>query len=135
MMILCFSGRMQISLNLSSFKVLNKKETGLLTVEEFMNIYEASELKWKEQKGDSGPWFNHVANAPLRRVGEALNKFVKWEVFQKLVLVVLASNAVVKVFAETHPSVVRKVEYGFLVFYIVEATLKIFGLGPKKYFK
>ena len=123
----------------SSFKVLNKSETGHLTVDEFMNVYEVSELKWKERKGDTGPWFNHVTIIPLRRCGEAVNRLVRLNVFKYIVFVVLIGNAVVKaladIFDKENPDLLKQVEYGFLAFYIMEASLKIFGLGPTKYFK
>ena len=127
-----------------SFKVLNKSETGLLSLEEFLNVYEASELKWRESKDDPGPWFNHVVNSFLRHCGEAVNKFVKWKIFKYLVFVVLISNAIFKASSDAIPirkgkerkdDILRDVELGFLGFYIFEAAVKVFGLGPKKYFR
>ena len=101
-----------------------------------MNVYEVSELQWKQQKKDSGPWFNHVSIVALRRCGEAISRFVKWDVFKYLVFVVLIGNAAVKALADSvSDKVLENVESGFLLFYIVEALLKIFGLGPRKYFK
>ena len=104
-----------------------------------MNVYEASDLKWRESKDDPGPWFNHVVNGCLRQCGEAVNKFVKWKVFKYLVFVVLIGNALFKAFIgkleSENPGISEDVELGFLGFYIFEAAIKIFGLGPKKYFR
>ena len=101
-----------------------------------MNVYEASDLNWKEHKEDSGPWFNHVVYRPMRLCGEAVNKFVKWKFFKYLVFVVLFSNAVFKAFASSMIDDDRTlVEKIFLGFYIFETVVKMFGLGPRKYFR
>ena len=113
-----------------------------------MNVYEASDLKWKEHREDSGPWFNHVRNLPVRRCGEAVNKFVKWNVFKYAVFVVLITNAIFKAAASMikdsnsdhkhKERLTTKLKLGeevFLGFYVLEAALKIFGLGPKKYIR
>jgi hypothetical protein len=62
--------------------VLNKSETGLLSMEEFMQVYEASELKWKTVKDNSGPWFCHVTSGPLRKFASEMNYFVRWRGFK-----------------------------------------------------
>ena len=112
-----------------------------------MHVYEASDLKWKEHGEDSGPWFNHVRNLPLRRCGEAVNKFVKWNVFKYSVFVVLIANFIFKAVAssildkqnkQTRNEVEERMKLGevvFLGFYIFETAMKIFGLGPKKYIR
>ena len=109
-----------------------------------MHVYEASDLKWKEHGEDSGPWFNHVRNLPLRRCGEAVNKFVKWNAFKYSVFVVLIANFIFKAVASmiqdknSDTEVKERMKLGevvFLGFYIFETAMKIFGLGPKKYIR
>jgi len=110
---------------------------GLVCLEEFMHIYEVSELKWRVIKGDKGPWFSHLppSLAPLSVFGARVNRFLRWEWSKKFVYVVLLVNAITTGFLPSGKPHADQVQSCFLAFYILEASLKIFGLGPKKYFR
>lgn len=65
------------------FRQLNQSDTGGLTQEEFLNIYDAVTLKW-HIKDPPDPWFS-AAWPPLRTLCRTARTAVTWEYFEYVV--------------------------------------------------
>lgn len=65
------------------FRQLNQSNSGALTQEEFLNIYDAVTLKW-HIKDPPDPWFS-AAWPPLRTLCRAARTAVSWEYFEYVV--------------------------------------------------
>lgn len=65
------------------FRQLNASNTGLLTQDEFLNIYDAVSLRWRH-KDPPDPWFS-AAWPPLRTLCRSARVVVSWEYFEYVV--------------------------------------------------
>lgn len=65
------------------FKQLNSSGNGALSEEEFLNVYDAVNLKW-HLKEPSDPWFS-VAWPPLKAFCRHARAFVTWKYFEHIV--------------------------------------------------
>ncbi|XP_072043835.1 two pore channel protein 1-like [Amphiura filiformis] len=125
-----------------AFKTLNTNTTGLLTLQEFHNIYDVTNLKWKSKK-DHSYWYETLPY-PLEKPFKALNWFVTWRIFDYVVYGVIALNGIVfagkTVAYRNHDEELEKdlaavywYDWVFVIFYMAEVFLKIVGLGVRKY--
>lgn len=130
-----------------TFKALNSSCSGSLSLEEFYNIYSLTDLNWKETS-KSDFWFQKLPGC-LRKMMASLNWFVNWKWFDYFVYLVICGNFIVILYEAIVASTSEKNAYVpgythgeqlswhsimFTGFYILEALLKILGLGPTKYF-
>lgn len=65
------------------FRQLNASGTGLLTQDEFLNIYDAISLRWRH-KNPPDPWFS-AAWPPLRGLCRTARDMVTWPYFEYFV--------------------------------------------------
>lgn len=65
------------------FKQLNHTNTGALTVDEFISVYDAVTLKWSP-KDPSEPWYSKTW-LPFRTVCKYSRIFVTWPYFEHIV--------------------------------------------------
>lgn len=65
------------------FWQLNASHSGNLTLDEFINVYDAVTLKWK-LKDPIDPWFS-AAWPPLRTICRAARTLVTWHYFEYIV--------------------------------------------------
>lgn len=65
------------------FRQLNISNNGLLTEEEFLNIYDVITLKWRN-KNPIDPWFS-AAWPPLRAFCRASRNIVTWKYFEHVI--------------------------------------------------
>lgn len=65
------------------FRQLNTTNNGLLTQDEFLNIYDATTLKWRN-KNPIDPWFS-AAWPPLRTFCRGSRNLVSWKYFEHFV--------------------------------------------------
>ncbi|CAG9815106.1 unnamed protein product [Phaedon cochleariae] len=123
------------------FRQLNKSNSGQLSQDEFLNIYDGTTLKWRT-KTPIDPWFS-AAWPPLRALCRSSRIFVTWSYFEHIVYLLIVSNGLAmlvrvlqdcatleegaKNFAASWDS------YLFLILFLVEALLKIIGLGWTEY--
>lgn len=123
------------------FRQLNTSNTGLMTQEEFLNIYDATTLKWRI-KDPPDPWFS-AAWPPLRAFCRASRTMVTWQYFEHIVYVLIIGNGLAMLIRVMEPS--DSLEEGaknfcaswdtylFLLLFLIEAVLRIIGLGWTEY--
>ncbi|XP_067935277.1 two pore channel protein 1-like [Watersipora subatra] len=132
------------------FKSLNTSATGCLSLEEFFNVYSLAGLNWKEAMM-SDLWF-HKLPSPFRKLMTGINWLVTLKWFEYFIYCVITGNFIVILYEAIDASIIlsKEVENGtehitspivvswhsimFTAIYILEALLKILGLGPKAYF-
>ncbi|KAK7069934.1 Two pore calcium channel protein 1 [Halocaridina rubra] len=125
-----------------AFKTLNRTETGYLNLSEFYNIYEVCEYKWKPYQSPD-PWFVDLPN-PIRGCCFLIRRLVTWRWFSFFVYAVIVANALVLIISTilismrgepiTYDMEVTWGQVGFVAFYVLEANLKMIGLGLMDYF-
>lgn len=73
------------------FKYLNTSNTGVLSLDEFCQVYDAVAITWEVQYADI-PWF-HSAWMPLQQLCQLMHNLVMWTHFEtvvcKLVLILI----------------------------------------------
>lgn len=65
------------------FKQLNRSNTGYLSLEEFVNVYDAVSIRWEAQYAQI-PWF-HSAWMPLQKFCQLMHNIISWKHFENLV--------------------------------------------------
>ncbi|GFU29882.1 two pore calcium channel protein 1 [Nephila pilipes] len=140
--------------NYLMFKTLDMKKTGYLTMNEFLNVFEASPLKWKPKRQDD-LWFMHLKGIPLK-IFTGINKLVSHQTTDLIINAVVAINGVWQIMeasevfgsqkrdtyyeecdavsCNTSEDIYGWVSIAFVTFYTVEVSLKIMGLGFFEYF-
>ncbi|XP_018562124.1 two pore calcium channel protein 1 isoform X2 [Anoplophora glabripennis] len=123
------------------FRQLNASNTGLLTQDEFLNIYDAITLKWRI-KDPPDLWFT-AAWPPLRMFCRAARTTVTWKYFEHIVYVLIIANGLAMLIRVMEPA--DSLQSGarnfcaswdtflFLSLFSAEATLRIVGLGWSEY--
>ncbi|KAJ8933779.1 hypothetical protein NQ314_013815 [Rhamnusium bicolor] len=123
------------------FRQLNTSNTGLLTQDEFLNIYDATTLRWRI-KDPPDPWFS-AAWPPLRAFCRAARTMVTWQYFEHIVYLLIVANGLamfVRVM-ESSDSLDESARnfcaswdtFLFLSLFLIEAVLRIIGLGWTEY--
>ncbi|XP_005089220.2 two pore calcium channel protein 1 [Aplysia californica] len=125
------------------FKFLNTSQTGLLSLDEFFNVYDVVQIKWK-LKSDSNLWSSSFKH-PCNRIFRGLHWFATWCYFDYCIYIVIFGNFL-WILIETiriSNEAVSVANYNFtaswisIVFvciYCLEAIIKILGRGPQDYF-
>ncbi|KAK4878004.1 hypothetical protein RN001_010510 [Aquatica leii] len=123
------------------FWQLNASHNGSLTLDEFVNIYDATRLRWK-LKDPVDPWFS-AAWPPLRSLCRATHTLVKWRYFEHIVYAIIVGNGLamlIRIFisTDTLEEGARNLSASwdaclFLSLFGLEAILKIIGLGWAEY--
>ncbi|KFM59031.1 Two pore calcium channel protein 1, partial [Stegodyphus mimosarum] len=125
------------------FKTLDLKKTGFLSLDEFLNVFEASPLKWKPKRQDV-LWFTRLNGIPLK-VFTGIHKLVMLQATDYVINMVIAANGIWQVLEASAifeydgtgtaaADIYGWVSVAFVTFYTVEASLKIVGLGFYEYF-
>ncbi|XP_042904176.1 two pore channel protein 1 isoform X1 [Parasteatoda tepidariorum] len=140
--------------NYLMFKTVDINKTGYLTMNEFLNVFEVSPLKWKPKRQDD-LWFVHLKGVPLMFF-KGLNKVVTHQTTDFIVNAVVALNGLWQIveaselFGSQQPkeayyeecddvrcdirqNIYGWVSIGFVTFYTVEVSIKIIGLGIAEY--
>ncbi|XP_068220529.1 two pore channel protein 1-like isoform X2 [Palaemon carinicauda] len=125
-----------------TFKALNKSETGLISLSEFYNIYDVCEYKWKPYQPPD-PWFVDLPT-PFRCCCFLIRRFVTWSWFHISVYFIIIVNGItllvttIMISASGEPISynvdVTWAQVAFVVLYVIEANLKMIGLGLAEYF-
>ncbi|KAF2897307.1 hypothetical protein ILUMI_08868 [Ignelater luminosus] len=123
------------------FWQLNASHSSNLTLDEFINFYDAVTLKWK-LKDPIDPWFS-AAWPPLRTLCRAARMLVTWRYFEYIVYVIIIGNGVamcVRILesAESLEEGAKNFSASwdtclFLSLFGLEIVLKIIGLGWSEY--
>ncbi|KRT86811.1 ion channel, partial [Oryctes borbonicus] len=123
------------------FRLMNTGGDGALTLEQFMNIYDVTNLKW-HMKDPPDPWFS-AAWPPLRWFCRAARRLVLWPYFDHVVYMLIVGNGLamlVRVIqyagsleASARNFIASWDTYLFMALFLVEAMLKIIALGWNEY--
>lgn len=123
------------------FRHLNAAENGALTEEEFFGVYDAVSLKW-QLKDPPDPWFS-AAWPPLRTLCRTARRLVTWKHFEHIVYVCIVANGMAMLLRvlQSADSLEERARhfssswdtYLFLGVFLLEALLKVIGLGWAQY--
>ncbi|XP_074630385.1 two pore channel protein 1-like isoform X1 [Acropora palmata] len=129
------------------FKTLNTSDTGSLSLEEFYNVFETSEMKWKKDTEPHNQWYVCLRSwRCLHKTVEGIHWLIERKEFEHCIHAVIVLNGIslivdVIMFSKTSQNErqIRRQEFKwyhiiFVVVYTAEAFLKIVGLGLRKYF-
>ncbi|KAJ1524179.1 hypothetical protein ONE63_010705 [Megalurothrips usitatus] len=124
------------------FHYLDRSGCGVLSQEDFFRVFDAVMLSWEPQFANI-PWF-HTAWPPLQSVLQKMHDLVHWKHFEVVVYCLIISNGVAMVirigqeynnlqeaaraFAASWDTIL------FLAIFVVEALLKVLGMGLSRYF-
>lgn len=123
------------------FRHLNVAGNGEISEEDFFGVYDAVSLKW-HLKDPPDPWFS-AAWPPLRTFCRSSRRFVTWKYFEYIVYVLIVSNGIAMLLrvvesAGSLEECARNFSaswdtYVFFGLFLLEAMLKIIGLGWSQY--
>ncbi|XP_018323604.1 two pore calcium channel protein 1-like isoform X2 [Agrilus planipennis] len=123
------------------FWQLNISRKGMLNMEEFLNVYNAENLYWS-LKNPSQPWFASTTRI-FKPVLQAIHDFVVWPYFEYIVYLSIIANGIamfVRVLEPTDSLEDLAINfctswdaYLFFSLFLIEAILKIVGLGWSQY--
>ncbi|XP_076034429.1 two pore calcium channel protein 1-like isoform X2 [Oratosquilla oratoria] len=124
------------------FKTLNRSCSGLLSLGEFYNVYQVAGFTWRP-KEPAKPWFDELP-FPVRSLFYLIRKLVTWKWFDYFVYFVILMNGITlltqtillssKGQPASHDLHVTWDQIAFVAFYVLEANLKLIGLGIQRYF-
>lgn len=129
------------------FKSLKTSETQQLSLEEFYNVFEHSEMKWKRFTDDYNQWFSCLKSWKcLYRTVKGIRWLITRKPFEYFIYFVIIANGIsfivdIIVFSHTpqNKRYIKREEIKwyhvtFVSIYTAEAFLKMVGLGLRKYF-
>ncbi|KAL1502412.1 hypothetical protein ABEB36_007557 [Hypothenemus hampei] len=123
------------------FRQMNISNTGMLTQEEFLNIYDALSLRWRH-KDPPDPWFS-AAWPPLRTLCRSARLIVSWPYFEHVVYALIIGNGLAMSIRVMESS--DNLEQGarnfcaswdawlFYSLFLIEAILRIISFGWTEY--
>ena len=119
--------------NFLMFKMINKSGTGRISLEEFYNIYDVVEFKWKPK---------HQKVVPKTIFYGGINKLVHSLAFTFTIYVIILLNGILLVVqtiyvdrADAMTNQSNLLEVIFIVIYTIEMLLKMVGLGMLDYLR
>ncbi|XP_044164237.1 two pore calcium channel protein 1-like isoform X2 [Acropora millepora] len=129
------------------FKTLNTSHTGFLSLEEFYNVFETSEMKWKKVTEHYNQWYICLKSWKyLYKTVKGIRWLITRKQFEFFIYAVIVLNGIsfivdMILFSNT-PQSKRYIQiqelkwyhYIFILVYTAEAFLKIVGFGLRKYF-
>ncbi|TRY69993.1 hypothetical protein TCAL_02815 [Tigriopus californicus] len=124
------------------FRLLNKSNSGHLHIDEFYDIYNATQYSWSLAQQDED-WFS-TCHPNIADLCTIIKNAVKSTWFEYTVCLIVLSNGIILVvqtaFMDSPTSNAEDriyapwVSYFFVALYTIEAILKLIGLGFKNYF-
>jgi len=124
------------------FRLLNPSASGFIDVEEFYNIYDALNMKWKVRDRNHY-WFTNIRSQWVSAAARQVNRLVTWNVFEYFICLIIFLSGILILIrtAALSKNLSNPLELGatwesfaFVAFYSLEASLKMFGLGMDRYF-
>ncbi|XP_074641111.1 two pore calcium channel protein 1-like isoform X2 [Tubulanus polymorphus] len=126
------------------FKTLNRSKTGLLTFEEFCEIYDITRLNWKKCPVAGPSIWSANFRRPLDKFFRGVHWFVSLKAFDFVISGVILANFIFLLAETVEISLDKSVtedqfyltwyNVTFVSVYLVELILKLLGLGPHEYF-
>ncbi|XP_066153922.1 two pore channel protein 1-like isoform X1 [Euwallacea fornicatus] len=123
------------------YRQLNTSSTGLLTQEEFLNIYDAISLRWRH-KDPPDPWFS-AAWPPLRSLCRSARYIVTWPYFEYIVYTLIIGNGLAMFIRVIESPIDLKLgaryfcaswdAWLFYSLFLIEALIRIISFGWAEY--
>ncbi|XP_076181278.1 two pore segment channel 1 isoform X1 [Ptiloglossa arizonensis] len=122
------------------FRHLNASGTGVLSAEEFLNIYDTIELQWEPQYS-TVPWY-HSAPQPLQILCTGAHTAIRWTYFETLMYITIIANGIAMIIRILQPSnslysaCLFAASWDTFLFggiFVSEALIKVLGLGTRWY--
>ena len=120
--------------NLLTFKMLNKSKTGLLSRDEFYDIYKTLEFSWRLMKRQENPMDGSCCK-PCSSIRKTITNWVRSLYFDYVINGIILLNIINIVLETTFKddvdvsAALNYVECVFVLIYLLEMIIKIFGLG------
>ncbi|KAJ7382109.1 Two pore calcium channel protein 1 [Desmophyllum pertusum] len=129
------------------FKSLDTSQRRQLSLDEFYQVFENSEMKWKQVTEHYNQWFSCLKSCNcLYRAVKGIRWLITQKAFEYFIYAVIIANGIsfivdIVVFSNTPQNErankrqeLRWYHIVFISMYAAEAALKIIGLGLRKYF-
>ncbi|XP_053597869.1 two pore calcium channel protein 1 isoform X2 [Microplitis demolitor] len=123
------------------FRHMNASNSGALSCEEFLMVYDVTTLEWEPQYSGI-PWY-HTAWKPLQMLCYGAHIAIRWPYFETFVYTTIILNGVAMVFRLLESSTDQVVSahkfaadwdtLAFGGFFVTEALTKVLGLGIRQY--
>ena len=123
--------------NLLTFKMLNKSQTGVLSLEEFFEVYKILEFKWKLKKEEDLNEDHKSCNYFRKVISDVVTSSF-FEFFINLIIVINISLTIMEMsllplyeseITNNYEKVSNYIEWIFVGIYFLEMVFKILGLG------
>lgn len=126
------------------FKALDANKSGFITLNEFYNVYEVSDLKWQPNNPQI-EWFSDFRFQWIKKICQTINKLVNHKWFQISIYIMISTSAVYQIteaILRSSSSYKKEIELIqsspisliFVSLYGIEASLKLIGFGLYRYF-
>ena len=123
------------------FKTLDTNRSGFITIDEFYDVYDVSELKW-ELNNISTEWFSQIENKWCKTLLRIICRIIEHKLFHILVYIIISASAMFQLIeailaksSKDIPSTSHPLSLIFVSLYGLETCLKLIGLGLIEYFK
>ncbi|XP_031828550.1 two pore segment channel 1 isoform X2 [Nomia melanderi] len=122
------------------FRHLNASGTGVLSSQEFLNIYDTITLQWEPQYS-SVPWY-HGASQPLQILCNGAHAAIRWSYFETVMYITIVANGIAMIIRilqggdilySAHLFAASWDTFLFGGIFVAEALIKVLGLGTRWY--
>ncbi|KZC12738.1 PREDICTED: two pore calcium channel protein 1-like [Dufourea novaeangliae] len=122
------------------FRHLNASGSGVLSSEEFLNIYDTTILQWEPQYS-SVPWY-HSTSQPMQILCTGAHAAIRWSYFESVMYVMIVANGITMIIRILQPSDILHSARLFAAswdtflfggIFVTEALIKVLGLGTRWY--
>ncbi|XP_044739100.1 two pore calcium channel protein 1-like isoform X2 [Chrysoperla carnea] len=124
------------------FKYLNTSNTGLLTLNEFIKVYDACTLRWIHYNPQL-QWFEDIPYSFIRSICKICHIIISWKYFENIIYTLIIGNGLSMLIRLSEPAdnlnesaVMFCGSWDtilFLSLFTIEAIIRILGMGPKLY--
>ncbi|OAD53411.1 Two pore calcium channel protein 1 [Eufriesea mexicana] len=118
------------------FQHLNASGSGVLNVEEFLNIYDTIILQWEVQYS-TVPWY-HSTSQPLQILCTGAHAAIRWPYFETLMYITIIANGIAMIIRilepgnNLHSTLLFAASWDTFLFggiFVAEALIKVLGLA------
>lgn len=122
------------------FQHLNASGSGVLSSEEFLNVYDTIMLQWEPQYS-TVPWY-HSSSRPLQILCTGAHAAIRWPYFETLMYITIAANGIAMIIRILQPgdiihsTLLFAASWDTFIFgtiFVTEALIKVLGLGTRRY--
>ncbi|XP_033198710.1 two pore segment channel 1 isoform X1 [Bombus vancouverensis nearcticus] len=122
------------------YQHLNASGSGVLSVEEFLNIYDTIILQWELQYS-TVPWY-HSTSQPLQILCTGAHAAIRWPYFESLMYITIIANGIAMIIRilqagdNVHSTILFAASWDTFLFggiFVTEALIKVLGLGTRRY--